>query len=124
MGPGPRASRRTRASYRRLDPVQQHAETDGERLPGLALQVRHRVVGGRRLGCALALRPADGGAGGEGYGVDRTARPASTEVRLPSSMTKRPSIRTCGMPTGNVRGSSNVEPAATVSGSKRTRSAR
>ncbi|MEV7235642.1 hypothetical protein AB0N06_17120 [Streptomyces sp. NPDC051020] len=43
---------------------------------------------------------------------DRTARPAGTEVRLPSSMTKRPSIRTCGMPTGSVGGASKVEPAA------------
>ncbi|WSJ51384.1 siderophore-interacting protein [Streptomyces sp. NBC_01318] len=36
MGPGLRVSRRTRASYRRLDPVQQHAETDGDAAAGAA----------------------------------------------------------------------------------------
>ncbi|MFF3788986.1 hypothetical protein ACFYXW_02835 [Streptomyces sp. NPDC001981] len=59
MGPGLRVSRRSRASYRRLDPVQQHAEPDGERLPGLALEVGDRVVGGRWLGGTLAAPTAE-----------------------------------------------------------------
>lgn len=69
-------------------------------------------------------RPRPERRGRHGRCVERTARPARVWVRFPSSMTKRPSISTCGMPNGRVRGSSNVEPAATVDGSNRTRSAR
>lgn len=62
-------------------------------------------------------------AGGQ-RGVLRTARPARTSVRRPSSMTNRPSTITYGIPVGSVRGSAKLDPAATVRGSNSTRSAR
>ena len=122
-GPGAGIGRRRRCGRRRL--------TAGRR-PFADLTVHVRLLraplagpgpgdrtGRRQRGPTTGRRAPRGRAGGL-----RTDRPASTPVRRPSAMTNRPSTSTYGMPVGSARGRSYVAPAATVSGSKSTRSAR